>query len=318
MQTNKIRITNRIQTCTATLAVATAVMLAACGGSSNSDSSPITSNSPSGSNASNSTGPSSTAETFFDSVFLKDSGTGFFQFGANLDSSKGTPTATGRTQFYVNSDSEANFAEVGSVILGPYTQEHDDQAYISSEGAVTSSSTPYIDIGSSSKIFQILPQGYQLGMNGMSSALYEVTVTPQDVSGLPVSQAIDKDEGPSTNGLSVLLGQDTTPMPQGAQMYRLPYKVLTTHLSLNLSTAKTGWNSLEQVQSTTGGTIQSLGGYRYLKPASNSVTCIEYNGAVFIGDLLNAGDEHDTVPAAYNRIAADFIAQEQQKAGLRQ
>jgi hypothetical protein len=208
MQTNKIRITNRIQTCTATLAVATAVMLAACGGSSNSDSSPITSNSPSGSNASNSTGPSSTAATFFDSVFLKDSGTGFFQFGANLDSSKGTPTATGRTQFYVNSDSDANFAEVGSVILGPYTQEHDDQAYISAEGAVTSSSTLYIDIGSSSKIFQILPQGYQLGMNGMSSALYEVTVTPQDVSGLPVSQAIDKDEGPSTNGLSVCRAGD--------------------------------------------------------------------------------------------------------------
>lgn len=316
MQTSKFRITNRIQACTAILAVATAVALSACGGGSNSGGSPITSNSPSDSNASNSTGPSSTAATFFDSIFLKDSGAGFFQFGANFDSSKGKPTATGRTQFYVNSDSDANFTEVGSVIVDPYTQERDDQAYITAEGAFTSSSTPYIDIGTSSKIFQILPQGYQLGMNGMSSALYEMTVTPQDVSGLPVSEAIYKDEGPSTNGLSILLGQDTTPMPQGAQMYQLPYKVLTTHLWLNLSTAKTGWNSLEQVQSTTGGTIQSLGGYRYLKPASNSVTYIEYKGEVFIGELLNAGDEHDIVPAAYNRIAADFIAQEQQKIGL--
>ncbi|MBB5501749.1 hypothetical protein [Paraburkholderia sp. MM5384-R2] len=65
--------------------------------------------------------------------------------------------------------------------------------------------------------------------------------------------------------------------------------------------------------------VQLDGGrYRYLAPGGNSVTYVEYKGKVYVGDLLQSGDIHDVRPAAYNRIAADFISQEQQRIGLSQ
>ncbi|MBB5408731.1 MULTISPECIES: hypothetical protein [unclassified Paraburkholderia] len=48
------------------------------------------------------------------------------------------------------------------------------------------------------------------------------------------------------------------------------------------------------------------------------MTYVEYNGKVYVGDLLQSGDIHDVRPAAYNRIAADFISQEPQRIGLSQ
>lgn len=160
-----------------------------------------------------------------------------------------------------------------------------------------------------------VPQGYELGIQGMSTPLYQVTINTQDVSSQAVSKVVQQDEGPATNGLSLLLGNDNTPMPQGAQMYQMPYTVLTTHLWVNLSTGKLNFASLESAQSLVGGTIQTLGGYRYVWPSANSGAYVEYNGAIYIGEMLTAGDVHDVDPAAYNRVAADFIAQRESVAG---
>lgn len=51
-----------------------------------------------------------------------------------------------------------------------------------------------------------------------------------------------------------------------------------------------------------------MGGYRYLKASSNSVY-VDYNGTICYGEFESAGDIHDISAAAYNRIAADFVAQ---------
>jgi hypothetical protein len=283
--------------------------LSACGGgSSNSDNSAAVSNdtaNPASTPAA--TPPSSTTASFFNGIFMKDGGSGFYQFGSTTAS--GNVVATGRTQFFVNADADPNFATVTSTIAGAYTQRYVSQVYITAEGAFTSESTPYIDIGSNSKIFQKLPQGYELGMQGMSTALYRVTINAEDVSGLPISEAIFKDRGPTTNGLSSLLGKDSTPMPQGSQIYQIPYTVLTTHLWVNLSSGPASSQTLEQIQATSGGSIQTLGGYRYLQPTPNSSASVEYNGAIYYGEVLNAGDVEDPQPAAYNSIAADYIAQ---------
>ena len=90
--------------------------------------------------------------------------------------------------------------------------------------------------------------------------------------------------------------------------------MLTTHPWVNLTTAQTGHPSLGTLQASQGGSIQSLGGYHYLKPTPNSATYVEYNGAIYFGILLSAGDVHNFVPAAYNGIAADFIARRESAA----
>jgi hypothetical protein len=296
--------------------------LAACGGGSGSGLSAVENNGngATGGTSSNSADTASTssdaptsssaAASFFNSIFLKDSGSGFYQFDANYPGSGGyTPVASGRTRFYVDSDSDDNFIAETTTIAGAYTQDYETQLYITAEGAFTSRSTPYIHFGSNSKIFQKLSQGYELGMRGMSTALERITIKMDDVSGLPISDAIRKDEGPAINGLPFLLAADKSPMPKGSIIYQLPYTVVTTHLWANLTKGKDPFASLEEIQARTGGAIQSLGGYRYLQPAPNSMIHIEYDGALYHGELVKAGDIHDVVPAAYNSIAADFIAQ---------
>ncbi|SIO72582.1 hypothetical protein SAMN05444172_9031 [Burkholderia sp. GAS332] len=183
---------------------------------------------------------SSTQAGFFDSIFVNGSGSGYYQFGANFGGASGKPTATGRTQFYLSGDSDINFTETTGVIVGSYQQQYVDGVYITEEGAFTSRSTRYTDIGSGSRIFQKLPQGYQFGMNGMTSPLYDVTLTSQDVSGQPVGQALEADNGPSTNGLLALLGNDTTRMPAGAVIFQSSEKMLTTHRLFNLGGKNAG------------------------------------------------------------------------------
>ncbi|WP_235024460.1 hypothetical protein [Caballeronia arvi] len=240
---------------------------------------------------------------------MKDSGSGYYQFDANTGPTGGKVVATGRTSFFVNADADANVSAATAAVAGDYTQRYVDQAYITSEGAFTSRTTPYTDLGTNSKIFQKLSQGYEIGMQGMSTPLYRVTIKQQDVSGQALADVIRQDRGPSTNRLYALLNGDTSPMPQGAQIYQNPNTVVTTHIWVNLASAgSSGWKSLEQAQASSGGSIESMGGYRYLKAASNSVY-VDYNGTICYGEFESAGDIHDVMPAAYNRIAADFIAQ---------
>jgi hypothetical protein len=291
-------------------AVVLFMSLAACGGNSSSAASgagPGASTGGAGNDAASISSIPSANASFFDGIFLKDSGTGYYQFDANFQG--GNVKGTGNTAFYVNTDGDSNFSTTSSPVAGTFSQRYVSQVYITSEGAYASQSTPYTDIGTNSKIFSKLPQGYELGMQGMSSPLYQVTVNPQDVSGQPVSQVLYKDEGPGTNGLNSLLFHDNTPMPQGSKIYQTPYSVLTTHLWVNLTAKLSGFGSLEQIQTATGGTIRSLGGYRYLQPTPDSAASVEYNGAIYYGELLNAGEVHDVDPTAYNRVAAEFIAQ---------
>ena len=209
-------------------AVVLLMSLAACGGNINSTASgenPGASTGGAGNDAASTPPTRSTNASFFDGIFLKDSGTGYYQFDANFQGGKVKGTA--KTAFYVNTDGDSNFSTTSSPVAGTFSQQYVSQAYITSEGAFTSQSTPYTDIGTNSKIFSKLPQGYELGMQGMSSPLYQVTVDAQDVSGQPVSQVVYKDEGPATNGLYSLLSNDNTPMPQGSTIYQTPYSVLT-------------------------------------------------------------------------------------------
>jgi hypothetical protein len=209
-------------------AVVLLMSLAACGGNINSTASgenPGASTGGAGNDAASTPPTRSTNASFFDGIFLKDSGTGYYQFDANFQGGKVKGTA--KTAFYVNTDGDSNFSTTSSPVAGTFSQQYVSQAYITSEGAFTSQSTPYTDIGTNSKIFSKLPQGYELGMQGMSSPLYQVTVNAQDVSGQPVSQVVYKDEGPATNGLYSLLSNDNTPMPQGSTIYQTPYSVLT-------------------------------------------------------------------------------------------
>ncbi|WP_322056721.1 hypothetical protein [Paraburkholderia sp. J63] len=301
---------------TVMLTLALMIGLGACGGgSSNSSSSAANtggSQTPTDNTGGSGNSTPSTNASFFDGIFLQGSGSGLYQFDSNM--ANGAVTGTGRTSFSVNPDDDTSFSTTSSVVAGNFTQRYVTQAYITAEGAFTSQSTPYTDIGTNSKIFAKLPQGYELGIQGMSTPLYQVTINTQDVSGQAVSQVVQQDEGPATNGLSLLLGNDNTPMPQGAQMYQMPYTVVTTHLWVNLSAGKLNFASLESAQSLVGGTIQTLGGYRYVWPSANSIAYVEYNGAVYFGEMLTAGDARDVVPAAYNRVAADYIGQRENAA----
>jgi hypothetical protein len=77
-----------------------------------------------------------------------------------------------------------------------------------------------------------------------------------------------------------MLGSDATPMPVGAQIVQQAEKVLTTHLWFNMSGKPDGSTSLEAL-SAQGGTIETLGGYRYIVTGLDGTACVEYNGALF-------------------------------------
>lgn len=305
-----------VRTRNTAIAIALMISLAACGGGSG-DNSSVATNSPGSetiADDSNTTPPTpSTNASFFDSIFLKDTGAGYYQFdmrptGQGMAGPLPASTGFGRTQYYVNADSDSNFSMASSVIAGNFKRQYATHVYITAEGAFTSQHTPDTDIGANSKIFAKLPQGYELGMQGMSTPLYSVSVNATDVSGQPLSDVLQKDENAYPTGL-YLLRDDSTAMPHGAQIYQVPQAVINTYLWLSLSNYQST-ETLEQTQARTGGVIQTLGGYRYLIDSSNGRGCnIEYNGTVYSGVLYQAGDRYSAVGAGYNRIAADFIAQ---------
>jgi hypothetical protein len=300
---------------TAATALALAAMLAACGGGNgNSDDASPTSNAAVTPPASPDTAASDTPATstsFFDSVFLDGIGAGYYQFDANYGSGF-YPTATGQTRIYVTADANTNFSATSTAILGPYVANN-DEAYVTAEGLFMATSSGSSGLGGA-RIFQQLPQGYQWGPNGVSAPLYEIALTIEDVAGQPINEMAGRDEA-GGNGLTLTLTSDATPMPAGAKIYRQTSKVLVPHLIIKTGSKAQAFASLEKAQAYYGGTIQTLGGYRYLLTKSN-ITYAEYNGAVYMANVRNAGDIENAMPSGYNRIAADFIVQEQQKMGL--
>jgi hypothetical protein len=294
------------------IAVALMMSLAACGGGggNGADTGSTQNNSGAAADGTSGTTPTtpttpSTNASFFDSIFLSGTGTGYYQFEANISGS--SVISAGRTAFYVNSDGDTNFSTLASAVSGNFAPAYTMQVYITSEGAFTSQSTFDTNIGTNSKIFSILAQGFELGMQGMSKPLYSVTINAQDVSGQPVSQVISRDETAWPSGLYWLYA-DNTPMPQGAQMYQVPRTIETTYLWLDLANGLSG--TLESIQAWSGGEIQSLGGYRYLITSSDGRGgYVEYNGTVYNGVLFQIGDQYSEMGAAYNQIAADFLAQ---------
>ncbi|MEX3970877.1 hypothetical protein [Paraburkholderia caribensis] len=294
-----------------------AITLAACGGGSSGNPSSVTNSAATPSGASDASTPTPSANaSFFDSIFLDGSGAGYYQFGANLRPGSSTPLATGRTRFFVTGESDLNFSRSIDIILGAYGSDL-DYGYITAEGLFTSRNPNPSDIGTYSKIFQRLAQGYQLGMRGTSTALYEVTLTVQDVAGQPVSDVVRREEAVG-NGLRSLLSSDGAIMPAGSQTYVQSGKVLVQHIIFDETNSVTGPSSgsLEQMQASVGGTIQTLGGYRYLIGNGSQSVYVEYNGTLHDGWLYNAGDVRDAMPSGYNKIAADFLAAEEKKVGL--
>lgn len=304
------RVVRKVTTATTLALVA---MLTACGGGNN-DNSSSTSNTavtPSGSPDTSASDTPSTNTSFFDSIFLDGSGAGYYQFAANYANGF-YPTATGQLRIYVTADANANFSLAPTAILGPYAANNEG-GYLTAEGLFMSTGPESSGLGGS-RIFQRLSQGYQWGPNGISAPLYEITLTAEDVAGQPVNEVAARDEA-GANGLTVVLSYDETPMPAGAQTYRQTAKVLVSHVSFNTAGKAKVLTSLEQNQAYYGGAIETLGGYRYLRTSSRQAYA-EYNGAVYSAVIHNAGDIEDAMPSGYNRIAADFIVQEEQKTGL--
>jgi hypothetical protein len=304
------RIVRKVKAAEALALVAT---LTACSGGNN-DSPSSTSNTavtPSGSPDTSASDAPATNTSFFNRIFLDGSGAGYYQFGANYANGF-YPTATGLVRIYVTADASTNFNVDPTAILGSYAP-NSETGYLTAEGLFMSTGPESSGLGGS-RIFQQLSQGYQWGPNGVSAPLYEVTLTAEDVTGQPVSGVVGLDEA-GGNGLTVVLGNDTTPMPAGAQTYRQTANVLVSHLVFNTAGKLKVFTSLEQTQAYYGGTIQTLSGYRYLVVSANNAYA-EYNGAVYPAKLYSAGDVNDAMPSGYNRIAADFIVQQQQKTGL--
>lgn len=309
---SKLRIARKV---TAATSLALAAMLTACGGGNgNSDDSSSASNAAVTPPVSPDTAASDTPATstsFFDSVFLDSIGAGYYQFGANYGSGF-YPTATGQLRIYVTADTNTNFSLTSTAILGPYVEDN-DEAYVTAEGLFMATSVGSSGLGGA-RIFQQLPQGYQWGPNGVSAPLYEIALTIEDVAGQPINEMAGHDEA-GGNGLTLVLTADTTPMPAGAKIYRQTSKVLVPHLIIKTGSKPQPFASLEKAQAYYDGTIQTLGGYRYLL-TNSTITYAEYNGAVYMANVRNVGDLDDAMPSGYNRIAADFIVQEQQKMGL--
>ncbi len=302
------------------ISIATALItLSACGGGSNGEGASVSNDSGTKTSDKSDQGisapplPSANA-SFFDNIFMNSGGAGYYQFDANWPTGGSRPTATGRTRIYVNSDADTNFSVLTTSILGSIAPDS-TQVYVTGEGVFTSVNPYGSNIGSNSTIFQRLSQGYQLGMKGLSTPLYEITLTINDVAGQPARDVVARDEGVG-GGLVSLLYQDASPMPAGAKTYTQVAKTLAYHLSFNLLSPKPAVTSLEAAQANAGGTIQMLGGLRYLRRANSNWAYVEYNSAIRSAYVYAPGDIDDAMPSGYNQIAADFLAQEEQKVGL--
>lgn len=248
-----------------------------------------------------------TSASFFDAIFVRETGTGYYQFAANLDPETAAVTSAGKVQYFVSGNGDTTFGLSASAVAGAYRQVYANQAYITAEGTFTAPGWSDAPIGPSVRIFRKFAQGYEAGVQGMTAPLYRVNIDVQDVSGRPLADVVQMDAGRERNGLASLLADDASAMPAGAQIYQVPYTALVTHLWANLASGKTGETSLDTVQASAGGTIQSLGGCRYLV-TPDGAAYVEYRDQVYSGALYTAGTVVSAVPAAYNRVAADFIA----------
>jgi hypothetical protein len=283
---SKRRIARKVTVATA---LALAAMLAACGGGNgSSDDTSSASNASVTPPVSPDTAASDTPATstsFFDSVFLDGVGAGYYQFDSNGPLLH--PTATGQLRIYVTADAKTNFSVTPTAILGPYIENND--AYVTADGLFMATGAGSSGLGGA-RIFQQLPQGYQWGPNGVPEPLYEIALTIEDVAGQPINYVAGHDEA-GANGLTLTLTSDATPMPAGAKVYRQTSKVLVPHLVIRTWSKVQPFASLEKAQAYYGGTIQTLGGYRYL-PESGSYAYVEYNGAVYSGKVRNVGATH--------------------------
>lgn len=282
------------------LAVALVSMVAACGGGGNDGgAAPAT-------DANQQGGNSNQTLSFFDGVFLKDKGAGFYQFAVKDPFSASALNAECELQYYVDTSADLSLSMQATSVSGTCQAPFENALFITQEGAFTSMGWRATPLGAGMKLFQKLPSGFELGPIGSSVALYRIDMTVTDVSDQAVDDVIHNDEGILEQGLNQLFTGDRSAMPKGSQQYQAPYTVLATHVRTDLQGRKANWQTLEAAQAASGGTIQSLGGYRYLTTPGN-VTYVEYNGAIYYGGVLQAGDVENAEPAAYNETAATYL-----------
>ncbi|WP_250433749.1 hypothetical protein [Caballeronia sp. ATUFL_F2_KS9A] len=117
---------------------------------------------------------------------------------------------------------------------------------------------------------------------------------------------------------------DTALMPRGSKMYVPRYEALTTFLRVDLSEKYSDPRTLDQLSAWYKREIQSFGGHRYMWVQGTSIGLltesvnwiVEYNGALYKGELLTPGLRPPYLPngvshvdprPAYNKTAMDFL-----------
>jgi len=298
-----------------TIAVVMLLALAACGGGgggrNNGDSTTA------GSSVSDNTSSSSANVTAFDSIFAEGTGTGFNLFGTywpSYTTGDDNSAKTWRTRFYVKGADDTSFSSTSLPITGGSTVALNimRQMYYTADGVFNSQEIWPSGIGSGTQIWQRTAQGYQVGINGMSGPLYDITLESTDISGVPVRTVVARDET-TGNGLN-LLHDDDTPMPPGSVVYQRIGKVMTSFVAFNTVGAPMAVGmTLDQWAERVGGTVQTLGGSQYvLTPVAGSVAYVDYAGGIRTAYVYNPGDTDDGIPSGYNDVAADFLAHRMQ------
>jgi hypothetical protein len=274
-------------------------ILAACGGggSSSADNSGALAN-------------GEVSSEFFDSIFMKESGSGYYTFEAydpgfasgKMEGRYADRVTTARTQSFVESGSDSILKQSTSTVAGNYFRQLANYIYITSDGAFIAQDLIHAGVGGTSKIFQKYADGFDVGTDDMSTPLYRSKLRPRDISGQSVKSLAILDPR-----LAYIFENDESAAPTGAKSYNPIYTALKAHILVDSPGSSNTWLEAEQAKS--GGTIETLGGYRYLKYSSGNRVTLEFNGLVFSGNLYAEGAMLSFSAPGYNRTAADFIAQ---------
>lgn len=279
------------------------------------------------------------ASTLIDKLFLADSPSGFYQFGKgeSLKQDDGTYVeGTPMVRSYIDFSSDHLIKQVKTLIAGAFDEQIISLwgfTVITEDGGVHYLRRTLFE--DAPKVFDQTPTTLDIGSERMTSPLYRVKFVVRDISGKAInSEVVDEmvvsdlmpdrpvpsDSEPQNAGVPATLKNDTSSMPQGSEAYGFQYTALKTYLTISTDVGM-GGDSLEALQADYGGSIESLGKYRYLKNTSMphnrrcNAVIIDMDSANMPGCLVKAGEiAGEWEPRGYNRTAADFIASRLEKA----
>ncbi|WP_186062198.1 hypothetical protein [Burkholderia gladioli] len=301
-------------------ALAAAAILTGCGGDDGGTVVPRAQGSTTQAGTGNSAGSSAQASveesTYTDGIFVDNSGDGYFQFDTNFPATFTAVTGAIVVESYLAQQGDKQFGSRPQWPAGAsFALNQSTQAYITADGAEEVFGYQDMDWGPVGAISKRTPQGFQFSLDKLPTPLYDVALTAVDVSGQAVADVLAKDSRSVNGGLAALMASDKTPMPAGSHIYQTTETVLTTNIWMLRDWSGNGfYPTLEAAQVDNGGTIRTLGAYRYLDHPGDNTALVEYNGKIDAGEIRKQGDVLTDLPLGYNRVAATFIAQEIQKA----